>query len=282
MPKLNITPEERIERRRRYMREYQRNRRHTARVELEERQAKKREEATKFARRDYMREYRRKHREAIQLKLEVEKTKKNDDSKSNQNVQENCIEVPQHKCHQTEQVNVEGAKDNNKEEAEAEAKVEVEVGEQEEPTKASRKLYMREYRRKRRQAALLKAREEEARQRIETTKTSRKFYMREYRRKRQQMALVEVEDTKARQCEEIYENVRKECTKNEPRNGQQATQAEMKKIEEEGENSRTQYMQENRRNPRRRRITGIKGQVITRRKLSELDIDSWSSKQTKL
>ncbi|OAD68837.1 hypothetical protein PHYBLDRAFT_188480 [Phycomyces blakesleeanus NRRL 1555(-)] len=119
---------------------------------------------------------------------------------------------------------------------------------------------MREYRRKRRQAALLKAREEEARQRIETTKTSRKFYMREYRRKRQQMALVEVEDTKARQCEEIYENVRKECTKNEPRNGQQATQAEMKKIEEEGENSRTQYMQENRRNPRRRRITGIKGQ----------------------
>ncbi|OAD72384.1 hypothetical protein PHYBLDRAFT_169516 [Phycomyces blakesleeanus NRRL 1555(-)] len=177
MPRHTVTPEERAERRRRYMREYQRNRRQSLQVETSETETQQRNsmsqaeymreyrrnrlrtaemeviatveaENINTSRAEYMREYRRRRQQITEIEV-VETV----EAENISNSRAEYMREYRHRCRLTAEIEVVQAEVVRAQVIQAEV-VETEAAETEEESHNSRAEYMREYRRSRQSRAI--------------------------------------------------------------------------------------------------------------------------------
>ncbi|OAD76139.1 hypothetical protein PHYBLDRAFT_166110 [Phycomyces blakesleeanus NRRL 1555(-)] len=182
MPRHTVTPEERAERRRRYMREYQRNRRQSLQVETSETETQQRNsmsqaeymreyrrnrlrtaemeviatveaENINTSRAEYMREYRRRRQQITEIEV-VETV----EAENISNSRAEYMREYRHRCRLTAEIEVVQAEVVRTQVIQAEVVgtevVETEAAETEEENHNSRAEYMREYRRSRQSRAI--------------------------------------------------------------------------------------------------------------------------------
>ncbi|KAL0073642.1 hypothetical protein J3Q64DRAFT_1780517, partial [Phycomyces blakesleeanus] len=267
MPRHTVTPEERAERRRRYMREYQRNRRQSLQVETSETETQQRNSMSQA---EYMREYRRNRLRTAEMEVIA--------TVEAENINTSRAEYMREYQRRRQQI------------------TEIEVVEtvEAENISNSRAEYMQEYRRRCRltaeievvQAEVVRAQviqaevvgtevvgtevvETEAAETEEENHNSRaeymREYMREYRRRRRLTAEIEVVRAEAVEAEVV---------------GTEVVETEAAETEEENHNSRAEYMREYRRSRQSRAIEENE-RVVRRRRLNDVGTNNWSSIQRK-